>query len=375
MSRPLGTPCVIFLDDHRWATFNQLSPLLRRAGVRTVRITTMVQARSKITSRLLYDRFEVLPVTHTVEALRRIIVSENVVDIQFVESLKGTVDLILIYLETTVANRVERRLSMTDKFAASRLLSGAGIRTPAVLAFADATPEEAKAKFGLPLVVKERTGGGGGSVVIAHDDVTLRSAAAAHESNPEETYYEEFIAGEKLNYGAAFSVERLEQELSYRITRWEQPVGTAMEVEVIWDEQLACFGRSAVRVSGCTGLINMDFVRDSQGQDWLVDFNARTFAGVASFRGAAIDLSQGYLRSLGLRIVPPEVVRPSASAKIRIFPTCLSPNIESGRITQTVVAYLFEARQYARWLGVRYWLSEALTTADALRIEHRRLRR
>jgi len=52
---------VVFLDDSHWNAFAQLSPLLRRHGVRTVRITTEERVASHIVSELLFDRHAVVP--------------------------------------------------------------------------------------------------------------------------------------------------------------------------------------------------------------------------------------------------------------------------------------------------------------------------
>ncbi len=79
---------------------------------------------------------------------------------------------------------------------------------------------------------------------------------------PESLFYERFIDGTKLNYAAIVSPTGIEQELTYRVTKWQQPVGRASEVETIDDPQLVAFGRQALEVVGCTGLVNMDVIRD-----------------------------------------------------------------------------------------------------------------
>jgi predicted ATP-grasp superfamily ATP-dependent carboligase len=126
--------------------------------------------------------------------------------------------------------------------------------------------------------------------------------------------------------------------------------------------------RKAIEVVGCTGLVNMDVIRDKDGHDWLIDFNARAFGGSASFLSAGIDISEGYLRAIGQRTTPPTCTSPTAGVRIRVFPTCVEDVIDSGSITRTALAFIRDSFPYLGWLGFRYWLSEALLTADAVRL-------
>ena len=121
--RPKGTPTVIFLDDSRWAIFHQLSPLLRRGGVRTVRVTTGRNSRSWLTSRLVYDRYVSLPLQGGEDVLRRIFTEENVIDVQFVETLVAIMIPVVDGLRDGVASRVRDRLLIMDKWRASARFS------------------------------------------------------------------------------------------------------------------------------------------------------------------------------------------------------------------------------------------------------------
>lgn len=362
---------VLFLDDSRWATFHQLAPLLRRAGVRTIRVSVGPQAGSSTVSRLVYDRCEVLTGPTDIAGLRAILAREHVVDVQFVEVLGGLVRASLDLLEDDVAEQLRLRLTIQDKLGAAQLFADAGVRTPSVIPVAAATPGEVAASFGFPVVVKDRIGSAGTNVVIAHDLETLAAAAGPADSAGER-YYEQFVAGDKLNYAAAAGLDGLEQELAYRVIRWLPPAGTALEIQTIRDPQLEEFGRRATEVAGCTGLVNMDVIRDRDGRDWLIDFNARAFGGAVAFRWAGIDISQGYLRSLGYRSEPVVAVTALADVRFPVFPTCLGDAVQTGKLTRTATAFLRDARPYARWVGLGYWCSEALATAGALHGARRR---
>jgi hypothetical protein len=369
--RRVGTPCVIFLDDTRWAAFHQLAPLLRRAGVRTVRVSAGAQTGSRFGSRLVYDRYEVLSGASEAGALRRILEEENVIDIQFVERFGAIVRPNLGVLDAGVAERVARRLAVQDKLSAAQLFHDSGVRTPAVVPVTEASPGAVAARFGFPVVVKARVGSAGTNVIIAGDVESLIAAATAPDGDPEDRYYEQYVYGEKLNYAAAATSADIEQELAYRVIRWLEPAGTAFEVQTISDPQLEAFGRRAIAVAGCTGLMNMDVIRDTEGRDWLIDFNSRAFGGAVCFRAAGIDMSQGYLRAIGMSSTPPACASPRADVRFRVFPTCLGEAISSGRMMRTAVLFVRESWPYLRWVGIRYWLSEALAIADSVRTARR----
>ncbi len=359
--------CVVFVDDSRWAAFHQLAPLLRRAGLRTLRVSVGAGGGSRLASRLVYDRCDVLAAADDVGGLRAILAGEHVIDIQYVEALGELVRACLDVVDPPVAGHIRQRLAIQDKLLAATVFAEAGVRTPAVMPLAGASPEAAAAQFGLPIVVKDRVGSAGANVVIAEDLDALVRAVADGQAPEADRYYEQYIEGEKLNYAAAVSDAGLEQELTYRVVRWLMPAGTASEVLTIDDPQLEDFGRQAVEVAGCTGLMNIDVIRDHEGRDWLIDFNARAFGGAVCFQMAGIDVSQGYLRALGER--PGAVGRfgPVAGVRVAVFPTCLGAEIASGRMGPTARAFRREARPYRRWIGVRYWLSEALAIAAAVR--------
>ncbi|HVA02339.1 MAG TPA: ATP-grasp domain-containing protein [Acidimicrobiales bacterium] len=366
--RPPGTPTVVFVDDGKWNAFHQLAPGLRRGGVRTVRASTEGLRRTRVSSRLLFDRYAVLPHDPRPDALTEILAGENVVDIQFTESLAELVGECTDQLRPRVAEQLVRRLAMVDKVVASKLFTQAGVRTPAMIPVAEITAEEAVEKFGLPIVVKGSIGFGGEGVAIAHELDDLVEAIADDGDGPGCQFFEQFVVGEKLDYAAAVGPTGIEQELAYRIVRWNQPVGRATEVETIDDPQLVAFGRKVLEVVGCTGLANMDVIRDGQGLDWLIDFNPRAFGGSGCFRAAGIDTTEGYLRSIGEHSTPIGRMTPAVGIHIEVFPTCLEDVIESRSITRTAAAFMRKSFPYLRWMGWRYWLSEAFFTADTLRI-------
>jgi hypothetical protein len=359
---------VVFLDDSHWNAFAQLSPLLRRQGVRTVRITTEVRAASHIVSEFLFDRHSVVPRDSLSGALDAVLSSEYVVDVQFVEPFRGVMLDALDSLSPEVAEPVARRMALMDKLWASEHFASCEVRVPATALVEDASPETFAQGHGLPALVKGRVGCNGDQVHIAHDLPALRAAATtcAATSEPEGVFFEQYVHGQKLNYAVAVGPAGVEQELTYRVDEWRQPAGSAMVVETIDDPQLSAFGRRVVEAAGCTGLVNLDVIRDGEGRDWLIDFNPRAFGGLVSFRQAGLDIGEGYLRSIGQRDRPPTRRNPEAGVRINVFPTCTEEVADSGRVVRTASAFLRDARPYAGWLGLRYWAAEAGITAYAV---------
>jgi hypothetical protein len=358
---PAPKPTVLFIDDSHWHAFAQLSCRLRRRGVRTVRITTEVRTSSHITSSLLFDRHFVVPRSSVRHAVAATLSTEHVVDVQFVETVRDLVVDALDLMPPEVGDAITRRLSVMDKMAASAEFERWGIRVPASTPLLDATPESIVARYGLPVVVKGRVGCNGDGVLIV-DDLDALHDVRARLRDPEDYFYEQYVTGEKLNYAAAVGPDGIVQELTYRVTKWQQPVGSAAEAETVDDDALAAFGRRAVAAAGCTGLVNLDVIRDAEGHDWLIDFNPRAFGGLMSFLHAGLDLSEGYLCAIGERRADPVTRAPVVGATVRVFPTLRAETDESVGLVSTAWAYLREAPPYVRPLGLRYVVAEAGVT-------------
>jgi hypothetical protein len=206
------------------------------------------------------------------------------------------------------------------------------------------------------------------------DNLEALHDVTARLRDPEAYFYEQYVTGQKLNYAAAVGPDGIAQELTYRVTKWRRPVGAAEEAETIDDDALAAFGRRVVAVARCTGLVNLDVIRDAEGRDWLIDFNPRAFGGLVSFLAAGLDLSEGYLSAIGERRSPPTSRIPVIGVRVPIFPTSVAATTEGvGLLATSAATYLREARPYLRWLGVRYWIAEAgITLYRAARSSWRR---
>jgi hypothetical protein len=78
-------PTVLFVDEHGWDCFFQLSTGLRRAGFRTIRITATPFRRS--VGQLCFDRTVGLSSPDELDGLAEILDGEQIVDVQVVDAL------------------------------------------------------------------------------------------------------------------------------------------------------------------------------------------------------------------------------------------------------------------------------------------------
>lgn len=363
-SKDVRPATVVFVDDGRMATFYQFATRLGRLGMRVVRITTKRDAASMMASRLVFDRCVALPEECIAEALRSEFSKENVIDVQFAETLKELVSSGLSSLDPSVSRMVQRRIEVMDKEYAGDMISSAGVATPPHALFSEMDAREFAARYGFPVVIKDRTGYGGLNVKIVKSSEEL-DVVAANYRGLESAYLEKYIEGDKVNFGAVLGSDGVILGLCYKTHDWVRPFGPSSEIEVYEDSILYEAGRKAVEAVGVPGLVNVNFMRDAQGALWAIDLNARVFGGIATFLACGVDLTAGYSIAIGIK---PAVQAKSTVKYIRtkVFPSSLAELVQQGRIVPLMKEFAIEAVPYWRWLGPRYILSETLATLGAL---------
>jgi len=352
------------------ATFYQFATRLRRLGVRVVRITTTRDRQSLVASRLVFHRSVALPEMHAEDTLRAELANENVIDVQFAETLKDLVTAGLPSLSPRVSRMVQRRIEVMDKEYAGVMISAAGVATPPRALFSEMEARAFVALHGFPVVIKDRTGYGGINVTIVERSEELDAAAAPYRGL-ERAYLEKYIEGDKVNFGAVLGPDGVLQGLCYQTHDWVRPLGPSSLIEVYEDPVLFEAGRKAVEAVGVPGLVNVNFMRDAEGGLWAIDLNARVFGGVATFLACGVDLAAGYLVALGIR---PTTTATSTIKFIqtKVFPASLAELVERGKIGPLVRNIAKESIPYWKWLGPRYMLSEVLATLGAVSNARRR---
>jgi len=367
--RKSATPTVVFADHARWGAFTQLAAVVRRAGWRTVRVTTTRRTGySRAIDRLLYDRSIYLDDPARLADLGELLVGEDVVDVQCTEYtcalLSAAADP---RLPDRPAQSLQLRRLLLDKFVVGQMAEEHGVRVPEKIAADLVMPAEAVKQLGLPVVVKARVGASGDKVRIA---TTVEEAEQAiHDFGPDLTdlFYERFIEGDLVDYSAVVGPAGVIQELATR-TVLSKPDETTppRRIELIDDLALLAFGQAAVRAFGVTGLAHLDTVRDEDGRYWLLDLNLRAWGSMLPAEAGGVDLGAGYLHAVGLRPEPPTRRTPDAGVVVDVFPGLLDDSIAQRRAFRALAQFARHSPRYLRRLGARYWLTEFLVLGVGL---------
>ncbi len=358
---PSGNPTVVFLDHCTYDCFFQLAGKLRRAGIRTVRVTSDPARSAVWQSAPVFDRhLTVSKSSHS--TFGDLLSSEEVVDLQFTEHMHWLVSQYSDRLRPPVGRRIERRLEILDKFETARLLLTNGIPVPPVIEAGETTPEAALAELGAPLVLKAKIGTGGEQMRISGDVGEMRSLMQSSGLGPNDFFYEQFIEGSDVIYGAAITDDGgVVQDLAGEIGRsWRAGFGPAGLTWADQDPELLATGRKAASVLKTAGLVSMNFKKDFDGRLWLHDINIRSSGFHGAYCAAGLDLSEGYLYALGLRKSLPTSVAPEVGKKVPIFPQCVRPYVEERKYGKAALEFARGALPSAKEFGLGTMISQAV---------------
>ena len=355
----LGTPTVVFLDETKWHCFFQLAATLRRKGVRCVRVTTMPSTRSRIASRLVFDRCVQLPAERHEEVLRSVLLSENVVDIQFSENFVDLIGRCATALTPSLYLQLRRRVELMDKVRAGQFMERLGASTPARVELTSPDLMSFVQAHGVPVLMKNRIGYGGRGVSVIEDQDDVVDRMAALGDAKDHHYLEQYIAGRRINYGAVVVDGELAQDVCYETLRTVDLLGPLMQLVTCENAEVHSVGRRIVVASGCNGPMNIQFVQDEDGTCWPFDFNLRAFGPVTSFVRAGLDFGEGYLRSLGLSA---QLTSTHATSGVTIdgYPETQRALVRSGHRLKGLASFIAGASENAQRLGWRYIFLEAL---------------
>lgn len=358
----------MFVDHDRWDSFAQLAAALRRAGCRTVQVTTQPHRSAGIVSRLVFDRCVRLACSEERASLPAVLAGERVVDLQCTERHAAWLLEHPDVLPTAVRARLVARLRLFDKLAVARELAASDIRGPDVVPAQGATAAELVVALGLPLVAKARAGAGGSWVSLLAALTEVEHFLKLGAAPLEQVFFQRFVAGDLLGYAAAVGPCGIEEELASRASGTGQdPLGPSAEIEICNDGDLLALGRRVVAALGIEGLVDMDAIRDEAGVVWLIDLNLRAWGSMVATRRVGIDFVGAYLRTLGLECTCPECPATLGGTRVRVLPRSLDATIRSGRLLASLRQFLRESWPYLRDLGARYRLAEVVGMAISLR--------
>lgn len=361
--RGRGTPAVVFVDHAKWDCFFQLSARLRRAGVRTVRVSTAAGLHHRLVARPVFDRVEQVAGIDGLARLGELLAGEEVIDVQATEMvLPATAAALAASAPPAVAQVLARRLQLSDKLAARLLMASCGAAVPDVVPLtAGVAVEEIVDLLGLPVVVKARLGASGAGVAVAATTGELGELLGGPARGPR--YAERFVPGQALSYGAIVGRQRVEQELLTRAWHRRPPaLGPWSEHETLEEPVTAAACRRVALAARCAGPLQIDVVLDGDGVPWLIDLNARAWGDLGAALATGVDLTQGYLLALAARDAPPALRAPPPGVRYSCFPTDLAEELSSGHPLAAVGCLARAARPCARWYGTGYLLAEVASS-------------
>ena len=363
-----GQPAVLFIDDVGWDCFFQLAAGLRRAGIRTVRITRW--NRSRATALLFFDRtIQLADGTDHID-LPEILEGERIMDVQMTEAMAVDAGKGFTLLpQSRLTEGWNQRVSVMDKLLVARRLGEVGLCTPRVLSGLDLSAGQIVRELGLPVLRKLRVGSGGEGMSVIDTREGLDALLA--EGPPSDGYFfEQFVEGRELQVGGVFGGAE-DVVVTFETLQRRGAHQPASRIRMIDDPALVQTGRAAVEALGVSGLANINLIRDVEGREWIHDVNPRVFGCFMAFRGVGVDLQRAYVDWLlhsSRRDPVPATVGPS----ITVFPAAYRADLEVGRVG-AVAGFLRVAYPYVRWAGLRYVAYE-LGRQLVHEIEHRSVR-
>ncbi len=347
-----GHPAVAFVDDGALTPFVQLAVALRRAGYRTVRVTTARRSiGSAFTRRFAFDRLCHVDASE-IEALDLLLADEALVDVHCVEGLAPSAYRALDRLPGAPRAGWRNRGDLVDKANMVRLLRSAGIAHPDTLP-GTADPAEAARTLGLPVVVKPRVGAFGRGVFMARSVEELEHQLASVPR--QDTQLEAYVEGVPVNYCAVVGAGA-ERDMTYRtLRRGGGPCSPSSAIECYRDDALSEIGRRLAAVLPCEGFVNVDAIKDARGRYFVHDVNLRVWGALFAAWSAGYDLTGAYLRWLS------DQVRRGVGDRSRVafvFPDSATAAILANRRRPDLRTVCRQLRAYRQLLGLGYAVRE-----------------
>lgn len=347
---------VVLFHHARFNSMEQLAVVARRGGATTVLVTCAPTGRlGRLSDCLLYRKRIYLSAPSEMASVAKCLSTLPVADVQATEDMaKAIPDAILAVLPHAIAADVRLRRYYSDKSAMAHLASAHGVRVPRQIPVASVQPEKAIAELGLPLVVKNRVGASGRGVVVASTEAEVREAIAVL-GPPEMQYYERYIRGRLTAYSAIVSANGILQEATCQSVRQSSdPTFPPIGHEVIEDSELTGIGRIVCAAAGLRGPINMQTVKDDDGNHWLIDVNLRPFGTMLAFDQTVLDTAAAYLLAIGLTEDSVMHRSPPIGCRVTLFPDDAEELVKAGRRAASIWCYVRRSASFWSMFGLRY---------------------
>ena len=207
----------------------------------------------------------------------------------------------------------------------------------------------------------------GRAVRIAHTVAETQQAAATMGA-VDDFFYQRFVAGPILSYGAMVADEGIVQEMTCKgFDSSSNPASAAFGYEVIDDRAFTEIGRAVCRGVGTCGPIDLQAILDVEGRYWVIDLNIRPFGGMLNYDQSRFDTAAGYLYSAKLADSRPIHRTPPVGMRVSKFPNEAEELARQGRFGSAVSVYLRRSPAHVRLLRVNY-LAFAVLNGIALKL-------
>ena len=354
----IGTPAVLFVDDSYWDCFAQFAVGLRRAGIRAIRVTTRPPLPGS--RRFIFDRTIHLHAPDEFDRLSSLLDGEQLIDVQTVESLAvPTVRGLRSTDPSPAPRRWDGRALIVDKPTAACRMQTAGIHVPDIITDPTATPDEIISTLGLPVVRKLRTGSSGDGVSIIETRRELESTSP-DDRTASKFFYERFIDGRHIQFAGIVNADMHNQSVTYETLNRFSTMGPASEIRVLDDTELRKTGLQVAEALDLSGMVNVNVIRDAEGQDWVHDVNPRIWGSAVSFRLVGVDFLGAYISWLSDVETARSETTPPEGAEFQVFPVAYATTRPDESAFHLSRRFARAARPFADYLGPTYVLYESV---------------
>ena len=332
---------MLFVDDSPWDCFVHLAATLRRNGIRTVRLTTVYPRRALTAFGLVFDETVCTSTPGWEAALERVLGLVALVDVQTTETCASLAYGVSTLAHGAHAARWAARAAMVDKFVIAQTMRAAGVLVPDTVAADEATSAGVVAALGFPLVCKPRVGNGGLNVHVIYDVAELDRLRASPRGN--QFFYERHIAGEEFSFGALATDEGIAASVCYAVAGRTTATGPPALVEPHYLPQLAAIAAQVVNATGMRGLLNLNAIRDLDGDLWIHDVNPRAWGSLHVSTAMGVDMGHAYTRWLKGLPIPRGRFR-AGVRPITVYPAAVVNGAPDFRASMAFAGWLWRER-------------------------------
>lgn len=303
----MPAPSVLFIDFGTWEAFNALAGALRkqRIGVRRISVPGHDASHRayRILERLLYGPTQILPAELDEARTMHLLTSSGIAAVSDssppidVQAPDGVAHAML--LADPEAKRAMRR-SRAD-FDQRHLYEKAYMTDLAAsLGVVVAQPLSAPVNT-FPVVVKASVGSGGQQVRVVHTQSEFDKAVAELTTGAgDPPMIQEYHGGGLLQVGAIAVDGELLVAVAYTSrTPLDDPQGPAVAVTAVDRPDVLEATKTLAKAVGSWGFLCLDFVLDSSGNAYFIDFNPRAFGSWPALQALGADFVGSYLYLLG----------------------------------------------------------------------------